>query len=137
MSAVLQCSDDQRSERGWRPVGKGDEHLRTWALWSRGHSPGSSSTAGGWSEPLDSAHEDEPPELVIVVDRILAKFGMEHKDHRRAVKAYYIDNRAAWEIAQHMVLTSGYVKLMIQGTCDLVARLYDDYLDSLPKIGKL
>lgn len=118
----------EHTERGWRPQGKGDELLSEWALWSRGHSPGGASNGAGWSEPLDSAHEEQPPELVIVVDRILAKIGMEYPDHRRATKAYYLDNRAAWEIAAHLCLTRSYVQLMIQGTADWVARRYEDSL---------
>jgi hypothetical protein len=115
----------ERTERGWCPTGRGHELLLTWALWSRGDRIGSRSTAGGWSEPLDSAHEEVPPESVIVCDRIIARLGVDHPEYRRVTKAYYLDHRAVWEIAEHMGFTTGYVRLMVQATCDHVARLHD------------
>lgn len=106
--------------------------LYAWAYYSRGYSMGSGSDdIGILRAPLDKASADEMTEGAMAVDRILARFGVEYPDHRRAVKSYFLDARATWEIAEHLRLTQGYVRLMIQATCDLVDRQYDEVLQSI------
>lgn len=124
------------TERRWRPEGRGAELLSAWAYYSRGYSIGGpgSGDLGVLRAPLDKAHDDEMPEGALAVDRILARFGAEYPDHRRAVKSYFLDARATWEIAAHLRLTQGYVRLMIQATCDLVDRQFDEVLQSLAAV---
>lgn len=107
----------------WRPSGEGNELLELWALWNRGDMPGRGDSAG-WSERLDRATEEQPPEKVIIIDRIVARMGVHYPDYRSAVKRYYLDNQSPWEIAGHMQRTPGFVCTMLDGAIGYVLRQY-------------
>ena len=102
--------------------GRGHELLQTWALYRRGGERDGLPRAvnGGWSEPLDKEHANEP-DFVLAIDRILAglvKSGYEHTveiTHR-----FYLGGSSVWQICETMRRTRGFVLLTIRGVCGLV-----------------
>ena len=108
-----------------QPQGDGHALLEEWALWSRGGYPTGRST---WSvkERLDPPRDQEPPERVILIDRIVARLGVNHPQYRRILKRFYLDTLSVWEIAGTLQYTPGFVALSLQAACDWVARNYEE-----------
>lgn len=113
MSAVLKPLD---------PSGRGHELLQTWALYRRGGERDGLPRVvnGGWDEPLDKEHVNEPPS-VVEIDRILAglyRSGFEHSVD--ITKRYYLSAMSVWEVASKTRRTVGFVCLTLRGLCGLV-----------------
>lgn len=104
--------------RGLEPEGRGHELLQTWALYRRnGELLGLPKAVGsGWSEPLDKARDEEPA-WVVLVDRALAGINRAHPIYQKMVKMFYLDNRAIWDVAEHVRCTDKYVALSLRGIC--------------------
>lgn len=113
------------SVREQEPFGKGHELLTEWALWCRGGSP---TRSNEWSvkERLDPPHDQDPPDSVILTDRIVAGVGVQYPDYRRIVKRYYLNAESYWQVAGELRLTVGFVRLSVQAVCDLVARRHEN-----------
>jgi hypothetical protein len=107
--------------RGLEPEGRGHDLLTTWALYRRGgERDGLPRDVKGYlREPLDKAHDSEPP-YVLAIDDILAglyRTGYEHTVE--IVKRYYLSGEAIYQLAPKVCRTEGFVRLSLRGVCAL------------------
>lgn len=113
MSAALKHID---------PSGRGHELMLVWALYRRGGEREGLPKAvnGGWSEPLDKEHVNEPAS-VLAIDRMLAALYRSGYEHSVDIaKRYYLSAQSIWEVASKTRRTVPFVCLTLRGLCGLV-----------------
>ena len=78
-----------------------DERLERWALWARGPSIGSVSTAEGYlKERLDMAADSaEMTDEIMVTERAIARTKMEDKAYWRVISRWYLGRLSFIEIS--------------------------------------
>lgn len=121
MAAVMK--ETMSSPPRVEPDGRGHELLLLWGLHRRGGNDTKSPVASSsWSEPLDKAVEDEPPE-VVAVDRVLAVLARAGYWHTVEIaKVFYLGHPKYdyWQVADKVRRTEGFVRLTLRGLADLV-----------------
>ena len=110
------------------PSGLGHDLLEHWASYMRGGLP--LGRASSLHERLDRPH-DEVPQEVMLVDRIVARIGVEYPAYRRMINRYYLGREAPWQIAGILGYTEGFVWLSLRAVADLVARRYEELAGGL------
>lgn len=80
------------------PNGLGHDLLTEWAPWARDDKDGEKAS---WSvKPrVDPGYHGDPPNTFFVVDKIVAPHRRDKSVHWKTVSAYYLGERAPWEIA--------------------------------------
>lgn len=80
------------------PQGLGHDLLLEWAPWARDDKDGESHS---WSvKPrVDPGYHGDPPANFFVVDKIVAPHRRDKSSYWKATSAYYLGERAPWEIA--------------------------------------
>jgi len=116
--------------QGLEPSGLGHDLLREWAPWAREDREGGQS----WSvKPrVDHGYHGDPPERVMIVDRIVARMRIEHPAYYRVVARYYLDELQPWQMIQTLKQTEGWIRTMLLAACGLVERRYQDVAPSKP-----
>ena len=106
------------------PEGLGHDLLLEWAPWMREDRDGKAS----WSvkQRLDPSYHGDPPDRVMLVDKIVARHRLENPSYWRVTAAYYLGEKAPWQIAKDMRWPESRVLTNLLSFCGLVEREYRD-----------
>ena len=119
MSAVL---------RDLEPEGLGHELLREWAPWAREDAEGGASWA--IKPRVERGYHGDPPDRVMLVDKIVARMRAEHHSYYRVIARYYLDGLLPWQMETELRQTPGWIRTMLLAGCGLVELRYKEVLES-------
>jgi hypothetical protein len=107
---------------GLEPEGLGHDLLTEWAPWQR--EDGESGASWSVKPRIDRGYHGDPPDRVMVVDKIVARIRMDHHNYYRVISRYYLDELAPWQMVQTLNATEGWVRTMLLAACGLVELRY-------------
>ncbi len=110
----------------YEPEGLGHELLLEWAPWARDDKDGERHS---WSvKPrVDPGYHGDPPANFWIVDKIVAPQRKDKTVFWRVVSAYYLGERAPWEIAKALDWSEHRVLINLNHFAALVEREWRDY----------
>lgn len=107
-----------------RLEGLGHELLLEWAPWARDDNEGKHSWAV--KPRVQAGYHGDPPERFFVVDKIVAPHRRDRSNYWQVVGAFYLGERAEWEIAKELGWSEQRVLMNLAAFCGLVEREYLD-----------
>lgn len=114
----------------FRPQGLGHELLLEWAPWARDDSDGERHS---WAlKPrVDPGYHGDPPPNFWVVDKIVAPHRRDKSPYWLVCGAFYLGERAEWEIAKTLGWSEQRVLMNLAAFCCLIEREYLDARGSM------